>query len=320
MPAPKRATMIATAVVFALIGSTLVALALLLWPNVIGPAKLAVLGLGVVCLVWPVSVRLARRIPVRVRPWLVGRRVWSTGFLIFAGTLACLYIADFTMLILAAVVLLFDGEEIGKLLSRDPRPAQPTGAPQRGLAARSKRAAVAIFCWWHVTAMLGASLHTNLTDDPRSSWRARLDVPFLYWTDTTVFAQHHLMFASGAPTFHTQLDISVQQPGAELLWIGDGLGLDHNPRFDEQANIRRELEREKRWRLRHARWICRQRGLVDGTTLTYWSTRHVLPTPVALARDGIEQARLDAETHTESRVLSVNVCPDGKVPPEPPTE
>lgn len=95
------------------------------------------------------------------------------------------------------------------------------------------------------------------------------------------------MFASGAPTGHAQLDVSVQQPGAEL-------------------------GTEKRWRLRHARWICRERGLVDGTTLTYWSTRHVLPTPVALARDGIEQARLDAETHTESQILSVNVCTGGK--------
>jgi hypothetical protein len=311
MPAPKRAATIAAAVVFALIGSTLIALAFLLWPNVIGPAKLTVLGLGVVCLVWPLSVRLARRIPERVRPWLVGRRVWGTGFVIFAGTLACLYIADFTMVILASVVLLFDGEEIGKLLSRGPRPARPIEAPQPSVGGRGKRAAVVIFCWWHVTAMLGASLHSNPTDDPRSSWRERLDAAFLYWTNTTVFAQHHLMFAGGAPTSHAQLDISVQQPGAELLWIGDGLGLDDDPRFDEQANIRRELGTEKRWRHRHARWICRQRGLVDGTTLTYWSTRHVLPTPAALARDGIEQARLDAETHTEIEMLSVNVCPDG---------
>jgi hypothetical protein len=313
MPAPKRASMIAAAVVFALIGSTLVALAFLLWPNEIGPAKLTVLGLGVVCLVWPLSVRLAHRIPARVRPWLVGRRVWGTGFVIFAGTLACLYIADFTVVILAAVVLLFDGEEIGKLLSHGPRPAQPIMAPQRGVGGRAKRAAVAIFCWWHVTAMLGASLHTNpKRDDPRSSWREHLDAPFLYWTNTTVFTQHHMMFANGAPTRHPQLDISVQQPGAELVWIGDGLDLDDDPRFDEQANIRRELETEERWQFRHARWICRERGLVDGTTLTYWLTPHVLPTPVALARDGVEQARLDAETWTESRVISVNVCPDGK--------
>ena len=170
-------------------------------------AKVAVVGLGVALSLWPLTWRLVARIPTRARPWLFGRRVWAGGLVVFATTLVCLRIADFSALIPVSTILLFDGRgSLGCSASERASGSRPE-RPSRG-----RRVAIVGFFGGSVAAML----MTNLAPGAES--------PFRDWTHTTVLSQFRKMFANGAPKQYVELDIELLRQGTSPKRSARGSG------------------------------------------------------------------------------------------------
>jgi hypothetical protein len=272
-------------VLFVAIGIDCIALAYLRWgvkPHL--PFVLTVLaGLVIACA--PLTVRLVRRMPEAARRWLFGPEVWAAILALFgAQLLFFVRIGEWTGVTMCAAILLFPGPAQPPVL---PPPADGPSAPARGRQ-RVARTFIALLCGLHVVAVATMVLpHAK----PTATWRVKAELPLWYWIKLTVVTQHWQMFAPGSTKMWQIGDVQVmlRDDRGESIPIGDGLrGAD-----ERRLKARSNLAKHERYQKLHARWVCRNVALADGShdyTVELYLVTERMPTPEELVDYGVDEA------------------------------
>jgi hypothetical protein len=253
------------------------------------PGVLAVAA-GIAIAVAPLTLALARRVPERARRWLLGRRVWASLLVVFAGLLFFgLRIDWFTGVTMACAILLFDGDVLGRAWARvTGRAPRATGPARTSEPSLLRRRFVAVLSGFHAFAMAAILLPHA---EPMAAWRESAERPLQTWGLNTVGLQFWEMFANGDRAWKSRdVVLVVQDELGNSHVVGDGI----LPVGDERALDRREKVRtrldEKPWPVRHARWVCRRFDVPNGSTVTSFAVRRWVPTPEELAEMGADEA------------------------------
>ncbi len=317
VPPPSRSTRRVARGLQVVLGADIVALCMLGLPPAARGSLPFIIGitLGAAIAAGPEVLGLARRVPPRVLAWILGRRVWATVWIGFAGTLFfVMELGWFTGLTLCAVVVLFDGPELARRASVSPSPASPYApAPWRARA-------IAVLCATQVIAIAAVSLPAVR---PPARWRATIERPLRLWIATTTSFQVWRMFAPTASQTVTDLDVEVVDTSGNVHAIGSGL-VDPSTRsstwgLDKREKVRQRLasaRQGKRYWSAHVGFVCRHAAPagVEPQAVRLYRIQTLTPRPEALSRYGVTQALARREQTRTRRLLYEQDCPGAPDP------
>jgi hypothetical protein len=265
---------------------------------------------GLSLCVAPLTLRLARRIPDLARRWLLGRRLWATLLVVFAGMLFfALRIDWFTGVTLCTAMLLFEGEELARAWARlTRRPARPSG-PEGREPPPQRRWFVAALSGLHVVATTMILLpHAK----PTAPWRKTLERPLTTWVYATVGWQSWKMFANGAPAYDVDLELTLRDAEGSELAIGDGiLPVGDSRALDKRQKAHANLRSSNRSRAAHAHWVCRRFTAPSGNgdlTVVFYLVKQRKVGPAELAALGVEDAVAQMEAQRRWHWLDEYEC------------
>ncbi|MCH9686882.1 MAG: hypothetical protein K0V04_35940 [Deltaproteobacteria bacterium] len=251
----------------------------------------------------PLWLPWARRVPERWRPWILGRRVWVTAWVTFAGTLFfVMNLGWFTGLTLCAAVVLIDDERLPR---RAPAPpVAPTPRPWR-------RRAIAALCAMQMVSIAAVSLPTS-----RPAWRTTLERPLRLWIGLTTSFQVWRMFAPSTSPMVTDLEVELVDATGQVRGVGAGLVDLPSSRWsrDKREKIRGRIashRQGKQYWSAHAAYVCRRYAGVTPRVRSVRLVRHTVPTPrpEALVALGVDEALAQREHARTRRPLYERDCP-----------
>jgi hypothetical protein len=200
--------------------------------------------------------RLSPKFAARLADWTLGRRIWAP---LAAGTMlgitVLLNVGWFVPATAVAVLCLFRGDELARLLDRTAPPPIAPPPPHRPLVI-----AAAVFACWHgwtittraLVPLTGETVAPPIADAMQTWQRA---------TNTTQFWR---MFSPDVPTRgHYLRIVAITADGESHDAPSDLDLLEHGRRlklgYDRRSKIHGTLVENKQDRLRdrHARWVCR---------------------------------------------------------------
>ncbi|MEZ4451423.1 MAG: hypothetical protein R3B09_18230 [Nannocystaceae bacterium] len=207
---------------------------------------------------------LRRRLGERL-PWIVrvatARRIWATLSIVFTGSLLVFAnLGWFVPATAAATLVLFRGEEVGRVVDRLlRRGAAPTTSAAPVVRGRVERGLLIAFITWHVAAVMIQSLDRPPLKLPVPAPLRGLAKGYGGLTNTWQFWG---MFQGGAPTVQAWVaidvidDAGVTHPAFDDRVLLGGrrypyLGMDRRQKFHSNF-VNHDL-----WRIRHIEHLCR---------------------------------------------------------------
>jgi hypothetical protein len=248
---------------------------------------------------------------------LVGsRRIWGFLALVFTGMLAILTnIGWFIPATMAATLVLFRGEEVGRVVARLlRRPFTPAARSEPIVPEVTPRTRVlAAFIAWHTTAMVVNAvslphLRAPVPEAIRSlthGW-GRMTNTFQFWG----------MFSPDVPRSRTWLLIDVIDEDGRIEPVFDDrqlLGHRRHPYvlLDRRQKAHTKIKRGAGFRERHARYVCRTWRDVAGrpaAEVILTVRRWPLPSPGFMAAHGPTDPRPAGERYRRDEVLLRHRC------------
>lgn len=254
---------------------------------------------------------------LRVIDWLLGRRVWAPlAVALLLGITVLLNIGWFAPATAVAVLCLFRGDELGRLLTRTfrlaPAPA-PVYAPSAPLSWRLLFPG--LFMLWHGWVITTHAIRP-LTGELVVPSIAAVMAKYERYTGTTQYWQ---MFSPGIARQNHLLRVVVVTADGERVDAPSDLDmLDHGRRikigYDRRQKIHAMLiQREaKRARTAHARWVCNTWRDASGrppTEVVLIRVDELLPPPAWPATHGAVDPH-DGETMVpREKPLTALPCP-----------
>ncbi len=194
--------------------------------------------------------------------WPTSRWIWTSLSLVFAGTLTLLAnVGWFVPATAAATLVLFRGEEVGRVVDRilRRRAHAPPSIAADHTAPLWRRTLLAAFIAWHSLAMLANSLNRGhlKIDLPAPVSRAAW-----YYKNLTGARQFWWMFAPNARAIHSLVEIEVIDRDGRAHPTLDHralVGEEHYPYIfiDRRRKIMTNIGGRPRWQNAHAEHLCR---------------------------------------------------------------
>jgi len=295
---------------FVAIGLLVLVLADATWGGEPGLARTFCRIAGLLLCVWPLTLALVPRLPEPMLRWIFDPRPWAAIMVSFGVMLLLvIQVGRWTGVTVCCALLLFEGEQLGRVLASITRRRVHPSVTVTIEAGRARRVLAVLLSSVHVLAITAVVLPQG---EPVAAWRKALEQPMYRWVALTTYSQHWKMFAKVDARWRAS-DLVVELRGpAETSVIGDGILESGDERsIDRRWKARKRLLGTERYRKLHARWVCRRFTLPSGRspiTVVISRERLRLPAPDELARVGVGRALADMENSRTREVLLVHTC------------